>query len=262
MMTLRTKVATAAAAVLLTATLASAQIPTRVVTVNSASPEGWVGPDDQITFTVSVEQTAEIGITDLGLSSEDASNNALATVPVGGTFTNAYMALAGVIDVNTNLAGWDVYITAVNGGKLLSTADSWLPAAGTYLQVIKGGPATPAVVRVNACHGPGKYNAVDIPESSLGAGDAVPVNVCNKPALTAGVVIPAAGIANGASVSLAGVLGVGANGSWATQGFGPTATTNGKAHFAVYAGIDADYSQLAGNGDYAEQLEATLVSWY
>lgn len=227
MMTLKTKIATAVAAVLLSTTLASAQ---------AANPAVSVDAINSIDFSVTVTQTANIVVTQHQPLTDTTSN----FVKTG---TNFIGARAGDIEVETNLPAWDVLVTAKNGGKL-ENAGAW-GQQSSFLQVAKSTGISDAIVRVWYCHEANTSVATTCTGSS-----------------TALQIIPAIGATGPVSLAKLVQSATQVNGFNASDVLGGTTADKHKATFRIFAGIDATIDELAGQGTYTEQLTATLVSWY
>jgi len=207
----------AAAGVLFATTLASAQ------TVEVDATNG-------ITFSVTITQLANITVIDNALSDADL------TMASNGTVAASDLALAGTIEVETNLAAWNVFLTAENGGKLLNnSAEALKTTVGSV-----GNSFPDVVLRVNACFEPTEASIATCTVNNIDA--------------STSVVIGATPIT--APISLADALGK-------TGGYRPSDTdANNKANFAIYAVIPATIEELIGNGEYTESISVSLQSTY
>jgi hypothetical protein len=222
--------ATAFAAILLTAALANAQ-----VTVNKDTPSSTnisYSGDAAITFSVTVEEIAKLTVDNKNLLNANLARASTAT----GNLAADELKLAGVIDVETNLARWDVTVSSANGGKLKKQNGT------TFLKASSGTAVADATLKIAACYAPG-------PSTTTCTYTGNP----NVTTAGSGVI---SGNANTA-ISLGTALGKG------TTFFadGDTDTSN-KGHFGIYAIIPNTYSSLAGDGTYEESLSVTFISKY
>ncbi|MDR2579802.1 MAG: hypothetical protein LBC85_02260 [Fibromonadaceae bacterium] len=225
-------IAAVSAAVLLSATMASAQA-VGTIRVDNTDWTNYSG-DPNITFSVAVAQTINLTVTDDALDESDLLMTTSGNIAIG------HLQQAGIIDVETTVAAWDILITADNGGRLINTAAGAQP--NDFLKVVRSGNVDDAVLRINVCTG-----AV----ASGGTDCVAPANIAQ------GAVIGAT--PNTAPISLATVLGRATLGGFRR---GTDTDAGGNAHFILFAGIQATESELAGNGTYTENLSVTLVSWY
>jgi len=235
------------AAILFTATLASAQV--------SAPASATVKAADDVTainFSITVEPEAAITVNGGNVTKDTPS-----FVKTGMTLTGAGTTPAtspvsvGNIAVTTNLSSWDVWVKSDNGGKLLNTSGVEL-ACGT--------PTTTAKLYLYACLQSG-------PTACAGTGT---INAAGG-AATPRRLIPLASSA-GAFMSMAQYMKVGTASSTpaavATRFNGADAALS-DSHIMIEAGVDCAPAQLAPGPDavltekdYKESLTFTLTSTF
>ena len=222
--------AAAFAAILFTATLANAQ-----VTINKDSPASantsYTG-DAAITFSVEVEEIAKLTVADKKLVNANLARASTAS----GNLAADELKLAGTIDVETNLARWDVTVSSVNGGKLKKNGGT------TFLKASSGTAVADVTLKIAACYGSGPSTT--------------PCAYSGNPNVTTAGSGVISGNAN-AAISLGTALGKG------TTFFADTDTdASNKGHVGIYAIIPSTFSSLAGDGKYEESLSVTLISKY
>ncbi len=239
--------AAGAAAVLLTATLASAQ------PVDNTDWTNYTG-DTEILFSVTVEPLVKLEVhqaATLVPVTETASTHSgiLTSGGTNGVVTD--LKPVGTVDVLTNLASWNVTVKSLNNGKLINEAD------GSVLKRVRTGTVTDAVIRANVCYGTGPSAAATATLNGGSAGTTC-TRAANITNIAQAALIDATGLVS--SGSLGTILGK--TGGYFDQTDLATGATGQNGHFAIFAFIDASYAELAGDGTYEEKLEFTLVSGF
>ncbi|MDR1812807.1 MAG: hypothetical protein LBQ87_08275 [Candidatus Fibromonas sp.] len=220
----KTSIATVFAAILLTATLASAQTPNTII------------------FSVTINNTANMTVVNNNLSGAALTRATGSTGTLDPTELTASTKLAGVIDVEINAAKWDVTLNFANKGILKNGTKNLKVASGTAATL------SDATLKVAVCHSPTESTTPCIPTGLTSA-----IITAGTPAAGSGMVNPAT-----ANFSLASALGK----ATTLFGSGDTGTDN-KAHFGIYAIIPFTLGDLTGDtGTYNETVTVTLAPKY
>ncbi len=256
---IKSMAAVGAAAVLLTASLASAQVGT--VRVDKDDTEGYwaTGNDDFISFTVKIDQKLYVKVVDNKLETDAAGTIVTAkdlTMSASSAIAPTDLKYAGYVEVETNIGAWDVQLEAKNGGRLAKTADASLigtpSTSAEYLKNLKTN--SDALLVVRACHYTAEFDVANAPATGgppancPGSGQAV---------LSAAPVSAPISLATAFNKATGFRKGI-ETGAFTTAGPGG----GDGANFVLWAGIPATIDELAGNGTYAEELAVTFLSWY